>query len=505
MELERNHTFYHSFEPVVDTTLFREETTEAIVPDACPDIQAILETEGAVFLKEKNVYEGRVEVTGEVRAAIVYQPEGEAEVRHLDVKIPFTCSAEHGGITGNTHCTAVPYLRMVDARALNPRKVLVRAEVAVGTTIHTARESQLLSALMCEEASGVQQQTEQVRSFLTVCAEEKSFQFSDNLKLPSGSCGELLKARAIPNCAEAKIIGNKLIFKGEVRLEALYRSTSGLESAKFELPFSQIMEVSNASEESLVSVTVTPSDLICEPEGENRENLSVSMTLFAQAIVEEERTFSVVRDVYSTAYELSVTAESLALRQLAESGTLPVTMRELVEAPSQIRRVVDCHVMMGQCSAAEEEGRTVLTAPVTVCALCQDENDAFLTVSSSFPAVCRLEQPSGCLITAACELAGEAYATPAAGGLEARLPVRFRYTVTSAKQIAVVADISLDEEKPCCTDGMPSLVLRPVLDGEKLWDVAKSCRTTVEELVKANELAEGEPVCGRMLLIPMRR
>lgn len=38
MELERNHTFYHSFEPVVDTTLFREETTEAIVPDACPDI-----------------------------------------------------------------------------------------------------------------------------------------------------------------------------------------------------------------------------------------------------------------------------------------------------------------------------------------------------------------------------------------------------------------------------------------------------------------------------------
>ena len=50
MEIERKHTFFHSFDTVVDTTLFREETLEAIVPDACPDMLEIIETVGIVVL-----------------------------------------------------------------------------------------------------------------------------------------------------------------------------------------------------------------------------------------------------------------------------------------------------------------------------------------------------------------------------------------------------------------------------------------------------------------------
>ena len=51
----------------------------------------------------------------------------------------------------------------------------------------------------------------------------------------------------------------------------------------------------------------------------------------------------------------------------------------------------------------------------------------------------------------------------------------------------------------------PSLVLRTLGRGERLWDLAKTYGTTIADIISANEL-EGEAAAeGRLLLIPRRR
>ena len=52
----------------------------------------------------------------------------------------------------------------------------------------------------------------------------------------------------------------------------------------------------------------------------------------------------------------------------------------------------------------------------------------------------------------------------------------------------------------------PTLVLRAMGAQERLWDLAKAYRTTVAEILTANELsAEADAPGGEMLLIPCRR
>ena len=53
MELELKTTQLNCYDTVLDTTLFQEETLESIVPDACPDILRIVDTEAAVCLGTK--------------------------------------------------------------------------------------------------------------------------------------------------------------------------------------------------------------------------------------------------------------------------------------------------------------------------------------------------------------------------------------------------------------------------------------------------------------------
>ncbi len=94
MEFELERTQLDRFDALLDTTLHQEETLEMIVPDACPDILRIVETDGRVLLRSKEAHDGRAELVGTFKAAILYLPDGESGVRHLDVTIPFACSTE---------------------------------------------------------------------------------------------------------------------------------------------------------------------------------------------------------------------------------------------------------------------------------------------------------------------------------------------------------------------------------------------------------------------------
>ena len=64
MELELECTQLSGFETVLDTTVFHEETMEMIVPDACPDILRIWDSEGQACLSSREALDGRINLSG---------------------------------------------------------------------------------------------------------------------------------------------------------------------------------------------------------------------------------------------------------------------------------------------------------------------------------------------------------------------------------------------------------------------------------------------------------
>ena len=68
MELELERTPLDGFTAVLDTAVAQEETMESIVPDACPDLLGICDTEGVVCHHRKAAVEGRVELSGTIHA-----------------------------------------------------------------------------------------------------------------------------------------------------------------------------------------------------------------------------------------------------------------------------------------------------------------------------------------------------------------------------------------------------------------------------------------------------
>lgn len=505
MEFERDTII--NYDTVAEVTLCQEETLESIVPDACPDILRIVDVCGQATISGKQAREGSAQVTGMVRASILYQPEGGGGLRRMEVSLPFTCQAEAPGLTERGTVLASPRLRSAEARALNPRKVLLRVDLAVDITACQPVERPICSGVTGSEEEGLCQRQFQGEHYQLCAVQEKPFTFSDQVRIQgTGESPSVLSVRAQPVCTESKLIGSKLIFKGMVELYLLLQEPGGGLSASHEsMPFSQILEVAGAGEEGDCQVEVEVASLQCDQlPGDGRE-LDVTLELLAQAKVYCRRPVTLLQDLYSTSSLMEVERENQPLCSLTEQSVRPQAVRELLETGEMVRSIVDARLTLGQVRQSREGKELVLTVESCITVLYLDENELVQCVRRTLPVVCRLECPEGAKCSCFCACPGEVFAAPAAGGVEVRFTVEFHCLTTQTTAVPSVINAQLGEPRNGGEGQRPSVVLRMPNPGEELWDIAKAHGTTVEQILQANELEEENLPLGRMLLIPSTR
>lgn len=508
MEFELSRTQMNGYDVRMDTTLLREETLEMIVPDACPDILRVTETDGKVLLTRKEAADGKVELAGLFKLSVLYLPDGESGIRHLDAVIPFTCAAEGSDLEPSCNVIACARLCRADTRAINPRKILIRAEAAVDVTVFAPRGETICAQVVDDGEGGVEQLTETQEVYLTACVQEKPFPLSDDMTLSASkpAAVELLKSRVALCRGDSKIIGNKLIFKGSATVTLLYRGEdNGVYAASAELPFSQIMEVSGVAEDAECDLTlaITGAECALSPEDDGR-TVTVSIEALAQAVVRETRVLNVLTDAYSTKEPLSVEWESCPVESRLDRGIRSQNVREVWEVPGGIREIADCRLCVGQVTRAQEGEKLILTAQAEIQVLALNDEGELFAFQHPVSVPCSLELPEGCACSCQCEGNGEVYAAPTAAGIEVRFTLDFRYCAMARRQLTALCAIGPGEARSESGE-QPSLVLRMLEQGERLWDVAKAYGTTIADIISANELEDASAAVGRLLLIPRKR
>ena len=88
MELElckETYSCYEALPPLVET---REQSTETIVPDYCPDIARIVEGSGCLFVRSREIADGRVSVSGSLRVTLLYIADGSGGIKSFSYTLP---------------------------------------------------------------------------------------------------------------------------------------------------------------------------------------------------------------------------------------------------------------------------------------------------------------------------------------------------------------------------------------------------------------------------------
>lgn len=492
MELKKWAARY--FEKVCDTQATVETGAEMIVPDLYPDISRIIDCSGQACVKEKVKYEDRIEISGLVKAGVLYVPEDGNGMARMDVNIPFAHSFEC--LVSEEHALCRARLLTIDAHAVNPRKVQVSVALLVEMEGYLPRTLEIAEDVDegCEVLKSAWQ------AYMPIAVKDKAFTAIEEIELSAAKppIEEILKVdvRLLPG--DVKPVGTKVILKGTAMIKLLYRAGNEPVSAEQEFPFSQILEMEGLEEGANVDLELQLTGLEMDIRAAvSMEARLITATLHfdAQAVAWAERHFEAVSDLYSVDKLAKPEFTPVRLNRLIDKGVRRQSMRESIEVGEDVSSVVDASVILWPASSREDG----ISCEAVANVLYLNEDGRYSNLTRRLTVHCPTDGEIPYRARAA--LAGDVTALPSSDGIELRFSVDFDLTGTGSFELNAVTGIRA-EELPEASE-RPSVVLRRCMKGETLWDIAKRYGATRKDLALANGIEDIDALPqGALLLIP---
>lgn len=485
---------------VLDTVTRREETQEAIVSDALPDIGTIISATATAFLHHCRADNGAVAGEGEIAATVIYEPEEGGTVCAIPVRIPFRCGAESNQVNPDCRVNVVTALHGVDVKAMNPRKIMVQAEVSLHFMAFS-EQVRRFSVGVADGAGEIQTKQERLQLQFVSQVTEKSFPFEDSVTLSGAHRGmeRVLGCDYVPYCNESKLVGSKVVFKGGVKLCVKFLSEEGaLLRETYDLPVSQVLDAGASGESASASVSLSVTD--AQLQLTDRDSLEVSMELYASAMVLDHRETSVLTDAYSTRCRCRCGTQAVHTLNMKEHNTIVHPFRQALDVELPTAEVLMESAWLAEVLGNADDG---LRCRLKVSCCLKERDGRLMKVDQS----CYVELPVSKAVSARSLQEVrllEAVCVSAAGGMEVRGNLLIRYAAISMVEVHCLEQITLEDGETEC-DSKPSAVLRRLRPGETLWDLGKEYFATVDDILTVNQITDENAADGRFLLIPRNR
>ncbi len=505
--MELNKHSYPYYRPVLTATLQKEESGEAIVPDSSPDIESIVLSTGTACIKERHLQNGRLEFQGIIKATVLYKPEGQNNLRKLDIALPFSHTLEQADLDDDMLAHIVPTVLTADTRLLNPRKVQTAVLMTLAVDV-SAKSDWQVSTGLAEPTDDLQLLTDVQIATMPVAMRVKDFNVTDEIELPSNkpAIGELLLVNVTPSARDVKVIGNKIVFKGLANLQVAYSTPddSGVVTFEQELPFSQILEMDGVEEncDCTVDLQLTGMELdVRTGVSLDARVLSFTLALQAYAVAALERRLEVLTDAYAIGNDCKLLFKPYSFKQQQSQTDRHVQVRELLETGDDVNTVLNACVVLGTPVVQQGDEQAALLCDAFVRVLYQTESGQYATVNRRLNVACPVDSLSWQTMSGR---VNDITAVGTQGGLEVRFTAEFKLSTPLELTLQSLDDIELLDPSDADTP-RPSVVLRRVRAGDKLWNIAKRYKTTVSDITAANNLDDGELPTAKMLLIPKKR
>lgn len=466
-----------------------ELTQELRLGDGMPDVKRIVGCWGQSVLRSKEWRTSSVQITGGVMVWVLYSDEN-GQLQTLPGWLPMQAGFSLPPDTPEGVFQVQLQPRFFDARSVSPRKINLRVGLSIfGNAMYFTQIAISKPVGRCEGAELLQ------RTYplcLTKEAGEKTVNLEDEIGLNMPQPQVLLYAGLTPEITECRVIGDKLAVRGKGNLHLLIQGEKGAEPEDFPLEFSQFTELEdtyseNAQGRVIPAVTALETDMT---DGVLRLRWSLCM----QYGVTDTDTVQLVEDAYTPGRSMELETQQLRIPGILEGKTVSVSAQTGVACPRD--KVVD--ILVQPDFPRRAPGEEAWQLPLQGQILYRDDDGGLQTVQT------RWEQSIPGLLSESCKWMAlpqrpqAVQLVPGASQPELRCSVPVDMVISGGSPIPMVTAAKVGEE---FTQGQVSLIIRRA-GALRLWDLAKTCGSTVEAIKNLNHL-EGEPSPTQLLLIPV--
>lgn len=462
---------------------------ELIIPDTMEDIQRIICCRPQCRIREKSIKQERLFVSGEVDATVLYIPDGADGTGAIGVSMPFEISFPADGADSTSVSVTNIVSVLAEARAVNPRKLSVSAEIAM-----EQRTYKYADRVWYEPPENAHNKlffkTGVIETADIALAAEKTLSIEDELDVPERCAeGDFVKAFSSIKITGSEVIGAKAVVKASVYIEALYMADGIPRTAKFTVPVSQIFTLPEGCESPMIIAV----PMITGQYYESRASkLSADIRAAIQIVCIQKRTVHYIEDSYSCVKHLDTEMQTQEFLTSYETKMHVCRAKLAYNSDYGVDEVISAvsSVGMAEPTAGSE------AIPITADVVYKDGEGCVR--SCRIRGGCSLSSDIGTPERIAVN-AVNVSVSESGGTIEAEVELELMLEYISRESIEMICSVSQTEQelvKPAA-----SVYICRCSDNE-LWSAAKKYCSDIELIKDLNEL-DDEGFTDRMLLIPV--
>lgn len=496
MELQFQKRESTCLRPIIRETKQTELTQELRLGDGMPDAGRILGVWGQPMIRSKQWSGDQISISGGIMAWVVYAPEDGSECRSVDLWVPFQMRWDISAGEPDGVIRVNPVLRFADGRSVSARKFMVRVGLSVQMEAYCPMTYEFWEPGEVPEDVHILRRTYPLRMMKT--SGEKIFTVDEEVTLPDQqTISKLLRYTVRPEIIEKKVMGDKVIFRGNLNLNLLYRDESGeICSREEDIPFSQFDQMEEpVSGEGTVDVHMLVTGLELDLQD---QRLHLKCSLAAQYLIEEENMVELVQDAYGINRDVKITEEILNLPVILEQRTDSCSAEQVMQGKSgqvlDVTFTADCPKYHMGSGAGEQQLSGVFHV------IYRTGDESIQNAMVRWESQKNLPVGDGCAVNGMVIGQGKIRTMETGEGISFSVPIQVQTQTTVNQGLKMITGLELGQVREP-DPNRPSLILcRP--GKENLWSLAKRCGSTVGAIQRANHIDE-EIQENRILLIPI--
>lgn len=486
MEINIEKNEIKSLREILHTCPVTEEMCDCVVPDTCPDIQRIVDACGMILIEGTEVGDGRASATGTVACAVLYVADNEELVR-LPAKISFTLTSDAENIDDDTDLIADLRLTALDVKVLNPRKILIKAEVLGNFSAYKEEELEITTDIL--NVAGLQIKNETFETENVTEVHEKTFIITEEITMPSAPQGydAVLCQNIKYDVDDIKYVGSKLIFRATANVCILAQPSGDTQPIGFmkACNFSQVMELSASSDtvKTVMHLNSTGCDIEMETDEYGKTIAYLTMSILAQSVSSEIIDINYVSDAYSNSADYNIEKTKFSLAKVTDSVVIHESYKMLIDCTPAVSEVISSSVVAGKAYGIDGKIKFKATAR----AMYSDASGKIYGVENIEDIELDCDKDfNDCEI---CIKLGEVYCSVIAGGIDLRFPIEAMLNIREYEIIELVTGLEVSETSE--RQQYPSMVIVPAQDTADTWELAKKYHST-PELIESENMEDSD-------------
>lgn len=490
---------------------------EYVIPDTHPDVSEILMVDAKPFIVGREVMQDKVSIEGQVEYTILYlaREDESTGVHSVTYVGKFSEYVQIPGAEYKMACDADCYVEDMKCNIVNERKIAVEGIINLKAEVYKNYNFEVIKDVTGSEDIQMLKNPATVDKIVGTVLGDLIAKTQIQIPMDKPQIDKILKCDVRVHKKDIKIMEGKVFLEASALITVLYRGKDirDLVCVEDDVSISKELELEgvNPTMDSYTDFRVDSVDFsIGEDDlGENRL-IAVESLIKSSTKVMYKDGMDIIEDAYSPTSIMKMDKKDYELNVIhgqASNQSITKYNIELDKDYPKISQIIMCDGKVCVTEKKIVEDKVVVDGVVDVKVLYKttDEEKYVYTVGGQIPFNCSVEIP-GCKIDMQCIAKAtlesiEASIEADTIAVKAVVEVYSRVNYITHKEFLVDMD-AVEGELP---KKKASLTIYVVQHGDTLWKIAKKYGTTIDDLIKINNVEDFDAIkIGDKLIIPGR-